>query len=53
MKKVVYSNLDLLFEKLEALNEKEEELKEENDFVLINLSKLKGTGGFNTKKREK
>lgn len=53
MKKIIYLNLDLLFEKLEQLNEEEEDLKKEQDFVLLNLSKLTNSGGFSTKREEK
>ena len=53
MKKIVYSNLDLLFEKLGRLNEEERKLKDDQDFVLVNISRLKESGGFNNKKREK
>ena len=53
IKEIIYSNLDLLFEKLERLNEDEEDLKKEQDFVLLNLSKLTNSGGFNAKEKEK
>ena len=53
IKEIIYSNLDLLFKRLDDLNEKENDLKKENDYVLLNLSKLANSGGFSTKKKEK
>lgn len=48
-KKIVYSNLDLLFEKLEDLNKKENDLKNDQKVVFVDISKIKET---NTKRED-